>query len=201
MWGLSSSVTRILRDVHSSTTGWRLSETEPRSRERRTLTSGPASTQTLPGERGEVQRKVLWALVSYLVWILHDAIIVITPHYTGHNTKIQTNFGIIIRSSGPRCPALKPKLEIQSPCMARQTVESLITLMMSSDERVTWWSLQASSPPSQYSTSAHLVSSPLMMGAGEQGGGQVEGRGRKGRGGKHCLIMSDKRPGAILAVT
>ena len=199
MWGLSSWITWILRDVHSSTTGWRLSETEPRSRERRsTLTSGPASHQTLPGERG-LKESFMGPGYSYLVWILHDAIIVITSHYTGHNTKIQTNFGIIIRSSGPRCPALKPKLEIQSPCMTRQNKdESLITFMMSSDERVTWWSLQVGS--ALLSTAPQLTS-PLMMGAGEQGGGQVEGRGRKGRGGKHCLIMSDKRPGAILAIT
>ena len=184
MWGLSSWVTQILWDVHSSTTGWRLSETEPRSRERRsTLTSGPASHQTLPGERGP-KESFMGPGYSYLVWILHDAIIVITSHYTGHNTKIQTNFGIIIRSSGPRCPALKPKLEIQSPCMTRQNkVESLITFMMSSDERVTWWSLQVGS--ALLSTAprplAHL---PPNDGCWWAGGGTGRGEGEEGAGRK-----------------
>lgn len=60
---------------------------------------------------------------------------------------------------------------------------------------------RVSSPPPQYSTSAHLVTSPLMMGAGEQGGGTGRGEGEEGAGRKTLMIMSDKRPGAILAVT
>lgn len=59
---------------------------------------------------------------------------------------------------------------------------------------------RVSSPPPQYSTSAHLVTSPLMMGAGEQGG-TGRGEGEEGAGRKTLMIMSDKRPGAILAVT
>ena len=79
-----------LGDVHSATTGSRLSQDAGSCA---TLTSGPSSHQTSARKRERSKGKF------YRAWLLaalnlHDAIIVITLITAQLKTKIQTNLGI-----------------------------------------------------------------------------------------------------------
>ena len=87
VWGLSSCVTQILGDVHSPTTGLRLSQDAGSCA---TLTSaGPTSRQTPGRERGLKEESLMGPgnCRSEFAWCHNYNY----PHY---KTKIQTNLGI-----------------------------------------------------------------------------------------------------------